>query len=870
MKQLNIANKNYPFLLLFFLLGVLFLCSDSVKAQQNSAISYLKKTPPPVWVSDIDIPQATKARRDQVKRGVHYRLSSFQVRYHNAARVEYARLVAEVTNREGLEHAANIQINFRPNFDQIFVHRIIIHRNGKKIDLLDKTRFQVFQRESNLERGIVDGQLTAFANLPDVRVGDIVEYTFSLTYKTILMSGDFFDRFSTSYNVPIGILERRVIVPENFKLQFKYSRQQHKPAIDTNKGETSYTWLITDPDPYESEATGPKWYDLHDTIDISTIKSWRDVAKNSLPHYPVVEQLPAAFSVKVDAIGKRSADPKRRLADILALVQNEIRYVGIEIGRGAFIPRPPELVISRGYGDCKDKAYVMVTALHKLGIKAVPVLAHLEKGISLHKQLPSPYAFNHVIVRASIGNKTYWLDPTGTQQYSPDPAASQPNYGYVLPISTNSSDLVEIKPRQLLHPETRVEETIEFAKAVDKPVLTLKVMSFYRGKSADDFRRKIAVSGKQKLANLYLDYYKNIYAGIERKKPLNIADDKLSNVIHMVESYQVPARAEREAFLKKITLRADNVRSVLPLINKDDRTSPIALSYPIYKEHKIILKNISPGFSPPKPITISKPYVDFMVQSTVSGNVLKIVWQIKTRRDHILPGETKAYRKIRDRVLDNSDWQYNALKQTDGDYKEILYLIVSIAIMGFVIFSAWWGLKADNEYAENAKFFPVAIWKIILMTVTSGGLYIYFWYWKHWRWALRHSERPLKPWARMSFYPFWAYPAFISANRDKQNKRPLPGWLGPVVLVAGLSDAAFGIVEMRYGEAWPINWQIMLFCAGIVAGLITILPTAQAVLRLNEQSAHGEVVLVRNSRLNTLNIIGIMLFPIIFWGLYFT
>ncbi len=188
------------------------------------------------------------------------------------------------------------------------------------------------------------------------------------------------------------------------------------------------------------EDNTPGWHERVSSIDLSSIKSWADVAKSSVVHYAPGTPLPNDFKLKLEKIRKQTSDPKRVIAELLALVQNEIRYVGIEIGRGAFIPRAPAKVIERRYGDCKDKAFVMIAALRELGFDAVPVLAHLEKGEMLNTRLPSPYAFNHVFVRVKNEEDVYWLDPTGTQQYSPDPKNSQVNYGYVLPIEPESTD----------------------------------------------------------------------------------------------------------------------------------------------------------------------------------------------------------------------------------------------------------------------------------------------------------------------------------------------------------------------------------------------------------------------------------------------
>ncbi len=68
----------------------------------------------------------------------------------------------------------------------------------------------------------------------------------------------------------------------------------------------------------------------------------------------------------------------------------------------------------RRFGDCKGKTVLLLALLKELGIQAEPALVSLGGGDGLDERLPSLGAFNHVIVRATIGGKVYWLDGTRT------------------------------------------------------------------------------------------------------------------------------------------------------------------------------------------------------------------------------------------------------------------------------------------------------------------------------------------------------------------------------------------------------------------------------------------------------------------------
>ena len=49
-----------------------------------------------------------------------------------------------------------------------------------------------------------------------------------------------------------------------------------------------------------------------------------------------------------------------------------MRYLGFELGTGAYAARPPDEVYARRFGDCKDKSLLLATMLRELGVEVVP------------------------------------------------------------------------------------------------------------------------------------------------------------------------------------------------------------------------------------------------------------------------------------------------------------------------------------------------------------------------------------------------------------------------------------------------------------------------------------------------------------------
>jgi len=92
------------------------------------------------------------------------------------------------------------------------------------------------------------------------------------------------------------------------------------------------------------------------------------------------------------------ADKRPRIAALTDFARRQVRYVAVEVGIGGYRPHTPQQVMERLWGDCKDKALLLVDLLAEAGIEAYPALARLDPEGRVDRDFPSPDQFNHVIV----------------------------------------------------------------------------------------------------------------------------------------------------------------------------------------------------------------------------------------------------------------------------------------------------------------------------------------------------------------------------------------------------------------------------------------------------------------------------------------
>ena len=122
--------------------------------------------------------------------------------------------------------------------------------------------------------------------------------------------------------------------------------------------------------------------------------------------------------------------PGATLAFLADQVQHRVGYAAIELGKWRWEPDGASDTWTRHYGDCKDKAVLLVAALTASGIEARPVLARTRDSGTVDPDWPDPGQFNHCIVavatpgvlpessevkvRGPSGREWWLFDPTDT------------------------------------------------------------------------------------------------------------------------------------------------------------------------------------------------------------------------------------------------------------------------------------------------------------------------------------------------------------------------------------------------------------------------------------------------------------------------
>ena len=249
------------------------------------------------------------------------------------------------------------------------------------------------------------------APLPGVGPASVVEQLI-----TIRETQPVFDRgiagvHFISRRVPVRIDRLDVEAPAGIALKFLPQRMDVEP-VRTTDGSRVHVRYESGPFAADEESEAGVPGDVAQTarIHFSTGESWQSIA--SRYHQIVEEQISPADLKKIvkEAVGKEK-DPARIIEKIVSRLHRDVRYTGIEFAEASIVPRKPAETLSRRFGDCKDKAALLVAMLEEAGIPAFVALLQTGPGEDVDPRLPGFGLFDHAIVHLPAPMNR-WIDAT--------------------------------------------------------------------------------------------------------------------------------------------------------------------------------------------------------------------------------------------------------------------------------------------------------------------------------------------------------------------------------------------------------------------------------------------------------------------------
>jgi len=823
-------------------IAVSFFISATVGAQNSADSVGVSGTPN--WVKKIPQPVGTFVGASDLKVG--YRIVDYQNKVDPTNRVRYRRFYMDMNNSQALEDEGTLGITFDPTYQKLEIHSINIVRDGRIIDKISAKDFEVFRVETDTDKLLYNGDVRFSFAITDLRVGDGLDYSYSLTGRNPAFRDSYFLRQSQQYSLPIETFHSRNLIHKNLAVNMRRFNDGvlAEPVATGNYNE--YAILKTDMKALTVDDDRPAWHYGFPAVEFSSFESWPEVGKAMEEYYTLTRSDKASVASIVDEI-KSKADTTEKQAELaLKYVQRNIRYLGIELGEGGYIPRRPEKTLAQRFGDCKDVTMLLMAILDGLGIEAAPILVDTNDRSNFTQTQPTPFAFNHVIVGATVKSKPYFLDATRSEQLGDLARLDQGTYGKGLKIKAGSSGVIDMSASTPVWRKD-FEDIFDLVSDPDKVIFTTKAA--YYGQDADSTFSWYKNDGLAEVEKVYLKYYKDFFPSITQTKPTEVEVDHEVGSITLTSYYEIPEAWTHfeDDNLKQFYTVPYELRADMPKFVGATRTAPMAISYP-RKIRQTIKYLVDENWTfDDDESEMRTDSLEYKYRSKFADNVYNETYTFETLQDHMRAETFSEDMKMLDDARDNLDTTIQTtIKPPSGweswsedtwNYIAVFGLAISSILS---LFFALFIRDFDIEWRDQTIMHPVSLKKFLILTIATLGMYQLYWFYKNWQWVLTVKEEQIWPAVRTFFSGIMNFALFPRIADEAEGKGY--GWYPVLALPLAFLFFAGNVLDraiMRI-DSMP-DWTGLVS----LASMFISVPVAMQVQKIN---SHQPELIAKNSQ----------------------
>ena len=334
-----------------------------------------------------------------------------------------------------------------------------------------------------------------------------IEYTIETTQKNTFSFPSWTAQSGGSISVEQSSMT--VIFPTDYQIRYKAFNYDNKPIEKIDNNKKLLTWSAKNLQAIIREPYAPM---LHEIIPMvifgptdfqmddykGNMSTWKDFGKFIYDLKKGRDQLPENIKQTVHAIADKITDPKEKISSLYKFMQDNTRYISIQLGIGGWQPFPASDVATKRYGDCKALTNYMYSILQEVGINSYYTLVRAGKFDKyITTDFPSQQ-FNHVILCTPLQQDTVWLECTNqTLQagYLSDFTCDRP----ALLVDENGGKLIHT-PIYSMNDNLQVRNIV--GKLDDKGNLQINTKAVYHGLQQDDYHDLIKELSKEKLKDV--------------------------------------------------------------------------------------------------------------------------------------------------------------------------------------------------------------------------------------------------------------------------------------------------------------------------------------------------------------------------------
>jgi len=341
------------------------------------------------------------------------------VRVHpNGLSEVFSQRIVQVHTESGARDNQEFMVRYVPGEQEVDVHVARVYRRGLSGSIEVHSATGRDDRDlSEPWYGLYYDNRAEVVVFEDLQKGDVIELNYTLS--DVAYDNEMADYFGDLSFVADTVAKRSweyiLLVPSSRAIYFHVpSIPRFRHETETQPGTTVHRFIAKDVAKLETESLMPGWTEVAPYVHVSTYQSWDEVG--AWYWKLVADQL-----APDELVRKTARDTAAGLSQVIdkvraihAYVISATRYVGLEFGIHGYKPYRVSQILARRFGDCKDKASLIVAMLGELGIDAELVLVRTRRGGRIETEPASLAIFDHAI--AYVPALDLYLD--GTAEFS--------------------------------------------------------------------------------------------------------------------------------------------------------------------------------------------------------------------------------------------------------------------------------------------------------------------------------------------------------------------------------------------------------------------------------------------------------------------
>jgi transglutaminase-like putative cysteine protease len=346
--------------------------------------------------------------------------SFFDVKGLGAARMDY-KVAMTILNKAGEEYSEMAEVYDK--FSSIYnIKATLYDVAGKKVkdykssDIKDQSLISDFS--------IFEDNRLKLLKFVSVNYPYTIEYSYSQDYNGLLSFPSWRDL--KGFGISVEKSAYTIQKGKNYKMRYLTSRNLQTDSV-INGEKVQYKWKSANVAAVASEPLSTGTDNLAAWVKASPNQFEYDGSSGNFDNWQNFgswlynlnqggNKLPEATKLMVQNLIKDAKTPKEKIRILYNHLQQNTRYVSVQLGIGGFRPILAEKVAQVNYGDCKALSNYMKALLNEAGIASNLIVIGNDMP-SLNPDYSSMGQANHMILCVPIAKDTTFLECTS--QYQP-------------------------------------------------------------------------------------------------------------------------------------------------------------------------------------------------------------------------------------------------------------------------------------------------------------------------------------------------------------------------------------------------------------------------------------------------------------------